>query len=327
MADPNVCTVSHVIDLYRCYPGTDVTFHTRVCVDESVSGFMLRVSIPEGMMPGDTRAPGGAVPQVGLGTGTRYLVWNVDLSSEGGLTRAPDGVYEYQICARIEPTQRDLVLQSRATVAQRSGDETFSVGETVATAVSAKGRYIKNLPAFYYRDDFMGRFLMLFESFWKPIETQIAHIYAYFDPKMTPSRFLPWLASWLGLLLDERLSEAQQRRLLLSATSLLRRRGTKPALQEYLEIYTGGEAQIREHRASNFKLGPEARLGPGIALGTQNRPHSFSVLLRVPPVSSAGRDSERAHLELERRRMVESLIEAEKPAHTTFTLQIEKTAP
>jgi phage tail-like protein len=312
--------------MYRCYPGDDVTFYTRICADESMSGFVLRVSMPEGLTPGDTRAPGGAVPQVGLGTGTRYLVWNVDLSPEGGLTRAPDGMYEYQIVARVEPTHRDLILQSRATVTQRSGEEAFSAGETVAIAVSAKGRYIKNLPAFYYRDDFMGRFLMLFESFWDPIETQIAHIYAYFDPKMTPSRFLPWLASWLGLLLDERLPEVQQRRLLLSATWLLRRRGTKPALKRYLEIYTDGEAQIREHRASNFKLGPEARLGPGIALGTENRPHSFSVLLRVPPISTSGRESERAHLELERRLMIESIIESEKPAHTTFTLQIEQIA-
>jgi phage tail-like protein len=194
--------------------------------------------------------------------------------------------------------------------------------------VWAKGRYLRYLPELYAQDELMGRFLMLFESFWAPIETQTDNVRCYLDPGMTPTRFLPWLASWLGLELDGRLPEERRRQLIQSAISLHRRRGTKQALQEYLEIYTEGEAQIIEHRAKNLRLGPGARLGPGVALGLNNRPHTFTVVLHVPPVSSSvdeagGFPNERARLEAERRRTIEAIIEAEKPAHTGYTLRIE----
>jgi phage tail-like protein len=165
---------------------------------------------------------------------------------------------------------------------------------------------------------------MLFESFWGPIEKQIDNEALYFDPRMTPPDFLPWLASWLNLVLDGRLPEERQRRLIQSAVSLYRRRGSKQGLIDYLQIYTGGQADIVEHRAKDFRLGPEARLGPGIALGKGNQPHAFTVALRLPPdTSPAGDEDGRARQEAERRRTIEAIIEAEKPAHTVYTLRIE----
>ena len=315
-----MCTVSHVADYYRRYPGEDVTFYTRVRIGETLPGFTLRIALPEGLAPGATSAPGDTVPQVGLGTGTRYLVWNVE-STPGKDT------YEYQVVARVEPTFKDIVLQSRATVSSKTPDgKEFSVGETTAIAVSAKGDYLKYLPALYQRDELMGRFLMLFEGFWKPIQRQIEHLPLYFDPKMTPPDLLPWLASWLGLVLEDHWSEEQRRRLIRSAVSLYRKRGTRQGLQEYLEIF-GEKVQIIEHRANNFCLGSGSRLGPGIALGTNNVPHTFMVILHPAPISSSADDKEKARRALERRQMVRAIIEAEKPAHTGYTLRIETDQP
>jgi hypothetical protein len=132
----------------------------------------------------------------------------------------------------------------------------------------------------------------------------------------------------MGLELDERLPKERQRRLIRSAISLHRRRGTKQGLQEYLETYTGGEVQIIEHRAHNFCLGADARLGPGIALGRNNLPHTFTVILRLPPiaenqVNGGGSLEERTRRERERRRVIQAIIEAEKPAYTAYTLYIE----
>jgi phage tail-like protein len=200
--------------------------------------------------------------------------------------------------------------------------------ETVSIAILAKAQYLKHLPALYQTDPLMSRFLMLFESFWGPIHGQIDHLPFYFDPKMTPPDFLPWLASWFNVVLDERLSEQQQRRLIGSLGSLYRKRGTKHGLEEYLEIYTGRSPQIIEHRARDFRLGQEARLGPGVALGTGNRPHSFTVVLCLPPLSDPDGDEKACtRRESERRRAIEAIIEAEKPAHTAYTLHLTQSQP
>ena len=144
---------------------------------------------------------------------------------------------------------------------------------------------------------------------------------AYFDPGLAPPQFLPWLASWLNLTLDENWPEFKRRRLLCSAASLFRRRGTKAALQEYLEIYTGVHAQIIEYRAVDLRLGAGARLRSRVALGRGNVPGVFNVQLSLPAIDA--KDSARKErLEAERLHVIKSIIEAEKPAHTSYRLDI-----
>jgi len=207
----------------------------------------------------------------------------------------------------------DNQLVSRAFL-EVADDESARVTETVTVAVFAKGRYLRHLPALYERDELMGRFLMLFESFWDPIEGQIDQLPHYFDPRTAPPDLLPWLAAWLDLVLDERWPESKRRQLLQSAVHLYRRRGTRDGLVDYLEIYTGARPQIVEHRAENFVLGPEARLGQGIAIGRRNAPHTFTVKMELPTLPKAEAES--------RRRMIEQIIEAEKPAHTAYLLDL-----
>jgi phage tail-like protein len=318
--DRGPLTIDHVADTCRPYPGEMVTFYTRVNVWQPLPGFTLRVTIPAQMGLGDYRAlsqDSHPLPQVIYDAGAHHLAWDVAEELGAGTRR------EYQIQAQVAATQHDTILESQAVVTAH-GTETISVGESAAIAVSAKSRYLRYLPALYESDELMGRFLMLFESFWAPIEEQICNLPLYLDPMMTPPEFLPWLASWLNLALDQRLPEERQRWLVRSAVRLYRKRGTREGLQEYLEIYTGERPEIIEHRAKDFRLGPDARLGPGIALGTGNRPHTFTVTLRLPPVSSPAEDEgERVRQELERRRTIEALIEAEKPAHTHYNLRIE----
>ena len=235
--------------------------------------------------------------------------------------------------ARVEPTARDLTLESRAMAICDAHQR--AAAETVAIAVAAKGRYLNFLPALYSDNDLLARFLMLFESFWAPIERQIDHLPYYFDPRLTPPDFLPWLASWLNLTLDPRWPEDRRRELIRSAVRLYRMRGTARGLRTILKLYTGVEPQITEHRAKNFTLGPGALLGPGVALGKGNQPHTFTVTMRLPPIieieeeeneadSSTGEmdSDEIARQERERRQVIRAIIEAEKPAHTAYTLQL-----
>jgi phage tail-like protein len=253
----------------------------------------------------------GASPRLETDGQTRYLVWSL----EGELE--PGARYEYQSEVKVEPVMRHTILEGKASVSDSANR--VLAEESVSVAIWAKGRYLRYLPELYEQDELMGRLVMLFESFWAPIETQVGAMSHYLEPRTTPKAFMPWLASWLGLELDERLIEERQRELIRAAIRLHRRRGTKSALQEYLEIYTAGRVQIVEHRAVDFCLGAEGKLGLGVALGTGNHPHTFTVTLTLPADSS----SEEAGDEVRVRRAVAAIIDAEKPAHTDYTLIVE----
>jgi phage tail-like protein len=306
-----------------------------VDVRQRAPGFTLRILVPAGMVIDDYRHVNGSLlpefeiaeiaPEQKWQTPNRihYLVWREPEAQQPGAS------HEYEVKAKIEQFYVDKVLESQAWVLSGTGSNAPIVdSETASVSLQAKGSYLQFLPALYEQDDFMGRFLMLFESFWAPVEAQIGNFYHYFDPKMTPARFLPWLAAWFNLSLDERWSEAQQRRLLASIARLYRKRGARQGLQEYLEIFTGHPVEIGERRAKDFRLGKGARLGAGVALGTGNVPHTFTVRVRLEPLRPTTDDGKKLskeeleRLEQRRRRAIESIIESEKPAHTSYTLEI-----
>ena len=321
--------VSHVAGTCHCFPGDPVTFYTRAEVGSQVDRFTLRIVLPSGLHLVDYRAlPPGVetgeasldlLPVVTWDGDENHVAWQVQ--REPGLP----GRYHFEAQATVaapdplhpRPAVEPEPLVSRAVLLAGSDGHEDRDEETATVAVEPRARALKYLPALYQEDDLMGRFLMLFDSFWLPIEQQIDMLPFYFDARMAPAGLLPWLASWIDLVLDERWPEDRRRRLLLSAVPLYRKRGTRQGLEEMLEIYAGCRPEIVEHRAHNFRLGPEARLGPGIALGTGNRPHSFTVTLPLPPAGDEGEP-----VRQERRRRIEAIVEAEKPAHTTYTLRI-----
>lgn len=230
-------------------------------------------------------------------------------------------------------TQREeLVILFRAKPTAVNGFHTFQAllldehDEMVDSSwlrlkVKRMAESFRYLPEVYQRDDFTNRFLMLFESFWKPISRQIDHADCYYDPHLTPSSFLPWLAGWFGLELEGGLSENRQRDLISMIMPIYAQKGTRHSLKKVLSLYSGGEVQITEHFDNNLILGEGTHLGYQIALGNQNRPHSFDVFLSVPESYIAGdKDPEIRHEQYSRR--ISSLIEKYKPAHSVFHLEI-----
>jgi phage tail-like protein len=170
--------------------------------------------------------------------------------------------------------------------------------------------YLQYLPSFYREDDFTGRFLNIFEDILKPIEGIVDNLAFYFDSGTTPSSFLPWLASWVGLVLDDRWPEARRRQLIKSVVELYRWRGTKRGLSEYLGIYTGVVPQITEP-----VIRPEAKLDSGTRLGDTaylggGQAFTFTVTIAVQDLAEVDID------------IVRAIIESQKPAHTTYTLKV-----
>ncbi|RLC93519.1 MAG: hypothetical protein DRI39_05445 [Chloroflexi bacterium] len=169
-------------------------------------------------------------------------------------------------------------------------------------------KYLKYLPGLYQEDEFMGRFLKIFEDILTPIERLIGQVHLYFDPKLAPDGLLPWLASWVDLVLDEEWAVEKRRRLIGSAVELYQWRGTRRGLKEYLEIYTGVEPEITEH-LGGFRLGEQSNLGWNTILG-EGQDHCFTVTLEMDDPSAVDLDKVRA------------IIEAEKPAHAAYNLKV-----
>lgn len=181
----------------------------------------------------------------------------------------------------------------------------------------APSEYLQYLPPIYHRgeNDLVNTLLLAYEGILKPIEQQINQIDGYFNPWVAPAALLPWLASWVDIVLDPTLPCERQRELISRAADIYRMRGTRRGLGEYLRIYTGATPTIIEPGEPGATHPP---LGP----------NNFHVLIDVPDRAPADRQEsakQRAqrHEDLERR--LRALIEAEKPAHTSYYLTLRFT--
>ncbi len=311
-------SISHAADFYRRYPGETVIFFTRVEIAGECLQFRVRITLPPGFVFIDAKSlnqPAGTIPLISQDdAGVVHLIWDVDRE------RGDTELYEVRIEARVAPTPEDRSLESRAILTSGE-DETLE--ESIRVSVQAKGSYLKYLPNIYQEDEMMGRFLMLFESFLAPIDQQIAAQPNYYDPKLTPPDFLPWLASWFGIALDHDLPESNRRMLLKESATLFRKRGTRQSLERYLEISTGGRVEIKEHFSENFSLGPHSFLGPGIALGKDNIPNTFSVSVELPPANPELSKAERKQQAQFIQHKIISILDTEKPAHAGYDLHLK----
>ncbi len=157
--------------------------------------------------------------------------------------------------------------------------------------------YLEYLPALYRDDPFMGRFLLIFEHVLSPIERTVDNIPWYFDPGLAPREFLPWLAQWVGLMMDERWPEDRRRAVIAGAAELYRWRGTRRGLRAFLKLYVDVDPEIVE---------PTARQ----VAADRGQAFRFAVRITLP----AGRSVDAA--------LVEDIIELEKPAWAAYSVEI-----
>jgi len=119
--------------------------------------------------------------------------------------------------------------------------------------------YLRRIPKLFSRDEsvanFLRRYLSPFEGVLGDLEAKAESRHVLIDPRSAPAELLPWLAGFMGLVLDERWARAPRgpgqtedvrRTLLEEAIWLFRFRGTVPGLKRFLDIYTGTEVIIIE---------------------------------------------------------------------------------
>ena len=151
-------------------------------------------------------------------------------------------------------------------------------------------RYQALLPMIFHEDyrdkqnDFLRRYLLLFEAIWERLEQRQDYIELYFDPQACPETFIDWLASWFGLTINPDWPEQQRRQILDKIFSLYHLRGTNQGLTQIIEQCIG--------------LTPE--------IVAEKTPFVFRIKLRVPPGYPLDKS------------LLKYLIETHKPAHAAY---------
>ena len=167
----------------------------------------------------------------------------------------------------------------------------------------------ESLPAIYRkegRNGFVYRLLSLFGDAVAEVEDKVDGIHNYLSPVRAPEAFLPWLATWVALVLDETWSVEKRRLLIREAVNLYKWRGTIKGLKTFVEIYTGMTPEINEHFNSGWQIGVRSTIGEDTRIyDLAEDAHCFSVIVKSFE-----------ELPQDKRAKIVAVIEAEKPAHT-----------
>ncbi len=307
--------LSFALDRYNVYPSEAVSLHVRPNIAHMPAGTRLQLALPAALQLLRYRLLDG-----GAADGQRVSVVEHDEDillqwewPEAGPAR------ELVVLTRVRHTLPTSYLAVQAALMDADGAVLLLLEQRIF--VRQMAQMMNYMPEIHHDSDFINRFLMLFESFWQPINERNDAIHEFFNPHLTPASFLPWLGSWFGLVLDEELPEERQRSLLAQIAPIFAARGTRQSLVDFLRLYTGGEVSVVEHMDENLVLGDDTCLGYSVALGTELTPQSFDVSVRLPPNAAPYEpDSE---MGLRYRRRLEALIATFQPAHTVFHLELQ----
>ncbi|MET3804467.1 phage tail-like protein [Nakamurella sp. UYEF19] len=104
---------------------------------------------------------------------------------------------------------------------------------------------INQLPVGMLQSDFFVRFVSIFQELGSKLMDDADLVQHIADSTVTPVPMISHLASWIGVdTIDRSLPEPLQRVILASSAKALAHRGTLKGLRNYLEMLSGGPAEV-----------------------------------------------------------------------------------
>jgi phage tail-like protein len=156
---------------------------------------------------------------------------------------------------------------------------------------------------------FTYRLLSLFGEVLAGVEEKVDGIHNCLSPVRAPAELLPWLASWVALVLDETWPIDKRREHIRRAVELYKWRGTVRGIKTFVEVYTGLVPEIVEGCRAGWQVGVRSTVGVDTKVYDYSADvHSFSVVVH-------------SEIELtpEEKQKVRGIVETEKPAHAMVT--------
>jgi phage tail-like protein len=161
----------------------------------------------------------------------------------------------------------------------------------------------QRLPGVLQDDEFLQRFVKAFDDAYAPIFATLDSLTCYFDPRLAPPDFLVYLATWVGVELDDSWDLEQRRAIIAGAALVHRRRGTARGIQEALSLGLRGEVDVKDSGGCTWSRTPGGTV-PGVS------PPQVAVRIRVADPSVVDV------------RRVESILEATKPTHVAHNFVV-----
>ena len=158
------------------------------------------------------------------------------------------------------------------------------------------------LPAMFHDDAFAQRLCDGLDSVLAPVPSTIDNFWAYLDPALAPIDFVEWLATWVGLELDQTWPEERRRELVARAIKLYERRGTADGLADLIELYVGIRPTVDDSGGVAWSAAPGAPL-----------PGSGQPVVTVRLAAEEG--------SVDPRRL-ENMVVTNKPAHVAHRIEI-----
>ncbi len=117
--------------------------------------------------------------------------------------------------------------------------------------------YVQLLPECFQEskegENFLHRFLSVFQTMYDTIQEEINDISKYFDPTLIEENDISWLADWVGCPLLAEESKQIQRKWIQNSFSLIQKKGTVEGLSRLLTLITGVKPAILEtYRIMDF---------------------------------------------------------------------------
>ena len=159
------------------------------------------------------------------------------------------------------------------------------------------------LPAIFQEDDFSMRFVAGFDDVLAPVLLTLDCLIDYFDPALTPADFLDWLASWVGIEVDESWATDRRRAAVATAVEMYRMRGTISGLRANLEVLSGGQVEITDSGGVAWSTSPMGEL-PG-----QDSPR-LAVRVTLPDADERTTKA------------IDAIVATAKPAHVVHRVEV-----
>jgi phage tail-like protein len=162
---------------------------------------------------------------------------------------------------------------------------------------------LQRLPGVLQDDEFMQRFVKAFDDAYAPIFATLDSLSCYFDPDLAPADFLDYLATWVGVELDDAWDLQQRRAIIAGAALLHRQRGTTRGIQQALAVGLGASVDVQDSGGCRWSQKPGGEM-PGVS------PPQVAVRVRAADPDSVDP------------RRIDALLEATKPAHVAHSYLI-----
>lgn len=169
--------------------------------------------------------------------------------------------------------------------------------------------YLRYLPALYWKNPFLGRFLRIFEDVLAPIQRNVNGLPDQFDPAVSSSPMLDLLSEWVGESRPDALPDERFRKLVKHALLLHQWRGTKRGVRMAVEIVTNQKVMITEY-SPGLVLGSDSSLGLNTSLLPGNA-MTFNVAL----------DCNQSAVDMA---ILHATIRRHKPAHVLYTVSFRE---